>query len=124
MMNKKIFKFNKKILFWLYFKNIWRFNFLKPLIIGETIIDEYIFVMFLESLKEPHLVIKDEFVESYLGGAGAIANHLSSFCKKINFLTCIGDQNNHVNFIKKSIKKNINSKIIIKNSPTILKKDF
>ena len=116
----------KKYSFDYILKTFEKFNFLKPLIIGETIIDEYIFCDVLgKSGKEPHLVIKDEFVESYLGGAGAIANHLSSFCKKINFLTCIGDQNNHVNFIKKSIKKNINSKIIIKkNSPTILKKRF
>ena len=103
-----------------------RFEKLKPLIIGETIIDQYIFCEVLgKSGKEPHLVLKDEFKESYLGGAGAIANHLSSFCKKINFLSCIGDQNNHLKFIKKNIKKNINKKLIIKkNSPTILKKRF
>ena len=76
-----------------------------------------------KSGKEPHLVLKDEFKESYLGGAGAIANHLSSFCKKINFLSCIGDQNNNLKFINKNIKKNINKKFIIKkNSPTILKR--
>ena len=103
-----------------------RFEKLKPLVIGETIIDQYIFCEVVgKSGKEPHLVLKDEFKESYLGGAGAIANHLSSFCKKINFLSCIGDQNNNLKFINKSIKKNINKKLIIKkNSPTILKKRF
>ena len=103
-----------------------RFEKLKPLIIGETIIDQYIFCEVLgKSGKEPHLVLKDEFKESYLGGAGAIANHLSSFCKKINFLSCIGDQNSNLKFINKNIKKNINKKLIIKkNSPTILKKRF
>ncbi len=101
-----------------------KFEKLKPLIVGETIIDQYIFCEVLgKSGKEPHLVIKDEYKESYLGGAGAIANHLSSFCDKINFITCIGDHNNYLNFIKKKLNKNINSKFVIKkNSPTILKK--
>lgn len=107
-------------------KIINKFEKLKPLVIGETIIDQYVFCEVLgKSGKEPHLVIKDDFKETYLGGAGAIANHLSTFCKKVNFLTCIGDQNNYLKFIKKKIKKNINTKLIVKkNSPTILKKRF
>ena len=103
-----------------------KFNEIRPLILGETIIDQYIFCQVLgKSGKEPHLVIKDEYKESYLGGAGAIANHISSFCNKTDFITCYGEQNNYLNFIKKKIKKNINTKYIIKkNSPTILKKRF
>ena len=103
-----------------------KFKKLKPLIIGETIIDQYIFCEVLgKSGKEPHLVIKDEYEESYLGGAGAIANHLSSFCNKANFITCIGDKSNYLKFIKKKINKNINIRFIIKkNSPTILKKRY
>ena len=68
-----------------YISNIFnKFQKLKPLVIGETIIDQYIFCEVLgKSGKEPHLVIKDDFKETYLGGAGAIANHLSTFCLKL-----------------------------------------
>ena len=54
----------------------------KPLVLGEVIIDQYVFCEALgKSGKEPTLVLRDLSEELYLGGAGAIANHLSSFCK-------------------------------------------
>jgi rfaE bifunctional protein kinase chain/domain/rfaE bifunctional protein nucleotidyltransferase chain/domain len=103
-----------------------KFKNLKVLLIGETIIDQYVFCEVLgKSGKEPNLVISDKSIENYLGGAGAIANHLSTFCKKIEFITYVGEQNNKLNFIKKNIKKNISFKPIYKkNSPTILKKRY
>ncbi len=99
---------------------------LKPIIIGETIIDEYVFCQVLgKSGKEPHMVIRDDFKETYLGGAGAIANHVSSFCDKNYFISCIGDKKNYLKFIKKNLSKNIKTNFIIKkNGPTILKKRF
>ena len=106
-----------------------KINFLKKarvLLIGETIIDQYIFGEVLgKSGKEPHLVIKNNLEENYLGGAGAIANHLSSFCKSIDFLSIIGEKKEYYSFIKKSLKNNIKSHIFFKkNSPTIVKKIF
>ena len=57
---------------------------IKPLVLGEVIIDQYVFCEALgKSGKEPTLVLRDLSEELYLGGAGAIANHLSSFCKKL-----------------------------------------
>ena len=54
---------------------------LKVLIIGETIIDQYIFCEALgKSGKEPVLVLRDLETQKYLGGALAIARHLSEFC--------------------------------------------
>lgn len=102
------------------------FTKLKPIIIGETIIDEYVFCQVLgKSGKEPHMVIRDEYKETYLGGAGAIANHISSFCKKNYLVSCLGDQKNYLKFIKKNLMKNISTNFILKkNGPTILKKRF
>ena len=99
---------------------------MKVFLVGETIIDQYIFGQVLgKSGKEPHLVMQQEAKEQYFGGAGAIANHLSTFCKKINFLTIIGKNKEFFNFIKKSLRKNINAKYLFKkDSPTILKKRF
>ena len=99
---------------------------IKPLILGEVIIDEYIFCEALgKSGKEPTLVIRDLYKEQYLGGAGAIGNHLASFNKKIYFLTYLGEKVEYLNFIKKKLNNNIfMSYVKKKNSPTIIKKRF
>jgi rfaE bifunctional protein kinase chain/domain/rfaE bifunctional protein nucleotidyltransferase chain/domain len=98
---------------------------LKVLIIGETIIDKYIFCEALgKSGKEPHLVLRDLYEESYLGGVIAIARNASSFCKKITVLSCLG-KDKKLNLIKKKLSKNISFKYLIKsNSPTIIKKRY
>jgi len=107
-------------------KEIEKIKDLKIFLVGETIIDQYIFGQVLgKSGKEPHLVMQQESKEQYLGGAGAIANHLSTFCKKINFLTIVGKNRVFLKFIKKSLKKNIKVKYLFKkDSPTILKTRF
>ena len=99
---------------------------LKVLLIGETIIDQYISGDVLgKSGKEPHLVLNEKKNEKYLGGAAAIANHLSSFCKSINFLTLAGKERENIRFIKKFKRKNIKINFYEKkNSPTIIKKRF
>jgi rfaE bifunctional protein kinase chain/domain/rfaE bifunctional protein nucleotidyltransferase chain/domain len=102
------------------FKNI------TPLIIGETIIDQYFFCEALgKSGKEPILVLRDKYNESYLGGAGAICRHISEFCKNIFFLSTIGEKKESFNFIKKNLSKNIKYYFLRKkDSPTIIKKRF
>ena len=95
-------------------------------LIGEVIVDRYIFGEVLgKSGKEPHLVIQKTKQEQYLGGSGAIANHLSTFVNKITFLSTIGDNKDLKNFISKSLKKNISQKFLkINNNSTILKSRF
>ena len=66
-------------------KIINEFKKLVPNIVGETIIDQYVFCEALgKSGKEPMLVLKDRYDETYLGGAGAICRHVSEFCEKQN----------------------------------------
>ena len=102
------------------------FENIKVLIIGETIIDEYVFCEALgKSGKEPVLIFKDYGSEKYLGGVLAIARHISSFCKNISVLSLIGQKNEEENYINKNIEKNIKLNFIKKdNSPTIIKKRF
>jgi rfaE bifunctional protein kinase chain/domain/rfaE bifunctional protein nucleotidyltransferase chain/domain len=99
---------------------------IKPLVIGELIIDQYFFCEALgKSGKEPMLVLKDKYNESYLGGAAAICRHLSPFCKNINFISIIGEKKENLNFIKINLPKNIKYFFLKKkNSPTIIKKRF
>ena len=42
--------------------------------------------------------------EMYLGGAGAISNHISQFSKKVKLCSTVGSFNNYRNFIKKNIE--------------------
>ena len=99
---------------------------LKVLVIGETIIDQYIFCEALgKSGKEPVLVLRDLNKEEYLGGAGAVTNHLAEFCSTITLISVLGELGEYEDFIKANLAKNIRFKFINKtNSPTIIKKRF
>lgn len=107
-------------------KKIEDLNRIKALILGEVIIDQYFFCEALgKSGKEPILVIKDKYNETYLGGAAAICNHVFSFCKNLNFLSMIGKKKEFFKFIKQNLPKKINIFFLKKkNSPTIIKKRF
>ena len=96
------------------------------LVVGETIIDEYVFCEALgKSGKESVLALRNLRSEKYLGGALAISQNLVEFVKNITVLSCIGDRDQNLTFIKKNIDKRINLKFLKKNnSQTILKKRF
>ena len=97
-----------------------------PTVVGETIIDKYQFTETLgKSAKEPVLVFKKKYFEKYLGGAGAICRHLSSFVNKTNLLSYLGQDNEELNFIKSNLGKKILFDFISKkDSPTIIKERF
>ena len=99
---------------------------LKVLVIGETIIDQYVFCEALgKSGKEPHLVLKDISEELYLGGVLSIARNISDFCNKITILSMLGQKKEYEKYIKKSLTKNIQSRFLYKSkSPTIVKKRY
>jgi len=99
---------------------------LKVLIIGETIIDEYVFCEALgKSGKEPVLVLRDLETQKYLGGVLAIARHLNDFCDNVSVLSYIGENKEHSSFIEDNIEKEINLNLLTKsNSSTIVKKRF
>ena len=107
-------------------KKINQINDLKVLVIGEAIIDQYVFCEALgKSGKEPVLVLRDLKTEEYLGGSLAIARHLSSFCKKVSVLTFLGKDNEYKSFIQNGMEDNINLNFHNKSdSPTIIKRRF
>jgi len=119
-------KIKKEFTFDYISKKIDSLSSLNVLLIGETIIDEYVFSEVIgKSGKEPILVSKKINSEKYAGGIIAVANHISSFCKKVKVLTYLGETNNSYSFINKKIQKNINVEYIAKkNSPTIIKTRF
>jgi len=97
-----------------------------PLILGDTIIDEYVFCKVIgKSGKESYMVLQEKKSEKYLGGALSIAQNISALSKKVNLLTILGSKSNYRKKIKNELKNNITFKFVEKkNSPTILKKRF
>lgn len=99
----------------------------KVLVVGESIIDEYIYTETLgKSAKESILATLKKSNQVFAGGAVAAANHISEFCKKIFLVTGIGDKNTEDrNFIKNSLAKNVTlCDIKLKNIPTTKKTRF
>ena len=85
-----------------------KFKDLKILIIGELIVDKYCFGNVIgKSGKEPHLVLKENLVEHYLGGSAAIARHLSTFVKSIKIISPFGSEKFYQSLINKNFDKNI-----------------
>ncbi len=103
-----------------------KLNSINVLLIGESIIDEYIFCETLgKSGKEPVLVLKNIKKEKYPGGAVAIARTLGDFIKSINFKSVIGQKEEYKKFIENNLPNNCKYFFIKKNnSPTILKSRF
>ena len=103
-----------------------KFKKLKVLVIGEAIIDQYVFCDALgKSGKEPVLALREIKSETYLGGALAITRHISQFCNKTDLFSMLGEKKEFLGDIKKNLSKNTKFDFIKKkNSPTIFKKRF
>ncbi|MBN2423266.1 hypothetical protein JXB41_08645 [Candidatus Woesearchaeota archaeon] len=99
---------------------------LNIIIIGDAIIDEYVFVTPKgRAIKDPILSVEFNKEERYAGGILAIANHISSYVNNITLLTLIGNQKSNINFIEESLASNI--KLITfkkENSPTTIKRRY
>lgn len=98
----------------------------KILIVGETIIDEYVFCEALgKASKDLNINIKKIYEEKYPGGVLAIARNLQEYCGKIDILSFIGNKKDHLNFISSKLSKNVNFNYLVKNnSSTIIKTRF
>ena len=122
---KFIEKLKREINFKKFDDEIKKINHLKVLVIGETIIDKYVFCDALgKSGKEPHLVLRDLYEETYLGGVIAIARNISGFSKKVKVISSLGKDKN-LSIIKSKLSKNISFNYLTKsNSPTIVKKRY
>lgn len=84
------------------------FKKLKVSVVGELIFDEYCFGNVIgKAGKEPHLVLKEEKTEMYVGGTGAVARHISSFVKEVFLIAPFG----HENYLKRLLSKSLSTNI-------------
>lgn len=107
-------------------KNIDEFSKIRVLILGESIIDQYIFCEALgKSGKESVLSFKDYGNNKYLGGSLAIARHVAAFAKSVELVSFLGERGEEERFIRKNLEKNIKVKFFKKKkSKTIIKTRF
>ena len=95
----------------------------KVLVLGETIIDEYITTEAIgKSGKEPMMVVQQKKKIKFLGGVGYIANLCSSFVKEVKVISFLGEKNSEKKYVFNKLNKSIKHHFLIKkNSPTITK---
>jgi rfaE bifunctional protein kinase chain/domain/rfaE bifunctional protein nucleotidyltransferase chain/domain len=99
---------------------------LKILLVGEAIIDEYIYCETMgKSGKEPILAARQLRTERFAGGALAAANHLVSFCDHVHLLTFLGTANSQEDFIRSSLNPKIETTFLrLQDEPAIVKRRF
>lgn len=129
-LDKKMFSLIKKIKKNFSFENVKKIiNKMKKkkvLIIGDTILDEYVYVSGLGKPSKENIIAglyKDK--ELFLGGLFASVGNISSFCNCVDFITATGNEKKYKSFISKNIPKNIKKRLFFKNqAPTTKKTRF
>lgn len=99
---------------------------MKPLVVGEAIIDEYIFCEGLgKSTKDPVLAFHYRSTETHAGGSLAVANHLAGFCREVELVTLLGDDESREDVIRQGLRPNVQPWLVTRpNAPTIHKRRF
>lgn len=107
-------------------KDLAKINKLKVLVLGEMIIDNYIFINPVgKSGKEPILIYKKINENKFIGGTGYIANLISSFVDTVDLVTFVGEKKDELNFIRTNLAKSVKfHHVSKKNSPTIIKNRY
>jgi rfaE bifunctional protein nucleotidyltransferase chain/domain len=98
----------------------------KVLMIGDTIIDEYVYVNPLgKAPKENIIATLYEEGEVFAGGVIAAANHLASICGSVDVVTVLGGGDSYRGLVEESVKKNVNLTLLERPfSPTTRKQRF
>lgn len=107
-------------------RTIREFKKLRILIVGETIIDEYLTCEALgKSSKDPVLVFREGVLERQLGGALAVANHCANLGARVTVLSKKGRAKSDSNLIKSGLNTDITPIFIeSKKAPTIVKRRY
>lgn len=101
-----------------------RASTLRPLVVGEAIIDEYVFCEGIgKSTKDPVLAVLQQSVEAYAGGSLAVANHLAGLCREVRLVTQLGEADSREQFVRAALRPNVEASFLRKTgAPTIRKR--
>ena len=100
---------------------------LKVLVLGETIIDEYVYCDPLgKTGKDPALAARYVSGDKFAGGTVAVANHVAGFSDNVTMLTFLGGTNSQEEFVRQNVKDPINDIYLYmpEHTPTIVKRRF
>lgn len=103
-----------------------KLRYLKVLIIGDAIIDQYHYSSSVgKSPKDNIIVVKYLAEENFAGGVLASANHIANFCDDVTLVTCLGKIDPWEGFIRKHLKSNINLKPFYReDTQTVVKRRY
>lgn len=80
----------------------------KVLMVGDTIIDEYQYVLPQgKSPKENMIATRFHTRELFAGGVVAAANHTAGFCAEVEVLSLLGGDDSHEELVRRSLKPNV-----------------
>ena len=98
----------------------------RVLVVGEAIIDEYMFCEALgKAAKDPVLAFIERSLESQAGGSLAIANHLAGLGAKASLLTLLGETERREEFLKKRLNPTVDAHFVTQTgAPTIRKRRY
>jgi rfaE bifunctional protein nucleotidyltransferase chain/domain len=81
---------------------------LKVLVVGDAIVDEYVFCRAYGMASKSASIAAQELAEErYAGGAIAVANHLAGFCGSVELVTCLGTEDPQEDLIRAQLKDNV-----------------
>jgi rfaE bifunctional protein nucleotidyltransferase chain/domain len=77
-------------------------------LVGDAIIDEYQYALPMgKPPKESVIATRYQDREIFAGGVFAAANHIASFCKKVDVITCLGSAFTHEDLVHASLRPNV-----------------
>jgi rfaE bifunctional protein nucleotidyltransferase chain/domain len=102
---------------------------LRVLLVGETIIDHYVYVDALgKAAKENIIATQHRGEELFAGGVVAAANHLAAICPNLSVVTMVGDAehgNNYENLIREQLVPTVDLSVVYRpGGPTVRKTRF
>jgi len=100
---------------------------MKILVLGETIIDEYVYCATMgKSGKEPVLVTRELGSEKMAGGIVAVANHVTAISDFVTMLTFLGQNDGQEDFINEKLNPSVDARYLYLagGAPTITKRRF
>jgi len=80
----------------------------RVLLIGDAIIDQYDYVLPMgKTQKENVIATRYQSSEVFAGGVFAAANHIASFCKQVDVITCLGSGDGYADLVHSSLLPNV-----------------
>ncbi|OGV61834.1 MAG: cytidyltransferase [Lentisphaerae bacterium RIFOXYC12_FULL_60_16] len=101
-----------------------RFKDLRVLVVGDTIIDEYVYCDAIgKSSKDPMLAVKYQSEDRFAGGVLAVANIVANFAGQVTLLSALGDANDPSAFVRSKLNPGIRAVFhAVPGRPTVTKR--